>query len=100
MRQQLSHLIEMSRLSHINILVLPFSAGAHPAMHGPCTVLRFPESADPDVVYIQYRRGSVYLEDPADIEHYVELFDQLRAIALSPDESRALIARAASEMSS
>jgi transcriptional regulator with XRE-family HTH domain len=99
MREQLGHLIAMSRLHHMNILVLPFSAGAHPAMHGPCTVLRFPEPADPDVVYVQYRRGSVYLEDPSDVDDYLELFEHLRSRALSPDESRALIARVADEMS-
>ncbi|MFG2088131.1 Scr1 family TA system antitoxin-like transcriptional regulator [Spirillospora sp. NPDC048824] len=39
------------------------SAGAHPGMEGACNVLRFPEPADPDVVYVQYRLGSIYLED-------------------------------------
>ncbi|GAA1851623.1 helix-turn-helix domain-containing protein [Actinomadura bangladeshensis] len=99
MRQQLNHLTSLSQLNHINIVVLPFSAGAHPGMHGPCTLLRFPEPADPDVAYVQYRRGSVYLEDPSDISHYVEVFDHLRSRALGPDESRALIARASGEMS-
>ncbi|RKS71852.1 helix-turn-helix protein [Actinomadura pelletieri DSM 43383] len=99
MRAQLNHLVELSQMSHINLLVLPFSAGAHPAMHGPCTVLRFPHPADSDVVYVQYRRGSVYLEDPTDVEHYIGLFDQLRARALGPGESRALIVRVADEMS-
>ncbi|GAA1776912.1 helix-turn-helix transcriptional regulator [Actinomadura chokoriensis] len=99
MRQQLDHLTSLSQLNHVNIVVLPFSAGAHPGMHGPCTLLRFPEPADPDVAYVQYRRGSVYLEDPSDIGHYVEVFDHLRSRALGPDESRALIARASGEMS-
>ncbi|MFI8545922.1 Scr1 family TA system antitoxin-like transcriptional regulator [Spirillospora sp. NPDC077959] len=39
------------------------SAGAHPGMECACNVLRFPEPADPDVVYVQYRLGSIYLED-------------------------------------
>ncbi|CNE84643.1 Helix-turn-helix [Mycobacterium tuberculosis] len=98
MREQLEHLISLSRLDQVNIVVLPFKAGAHPAMHGPCTLLRFPHPADPDVVYVQYRRGSVYLEDPSDIRHYVDLFDQLRTRALGSDESRALIARVAGDM--
>jgi transcriptional regulator with XRE-family HTH domain len=99
MREQLAHLLAMSRLNHMNILILPFSAGAHPAMHGPCTVLRFPNPADPDVVYVQYRRGSIYLEETTDIGDYIELFEHLRSRALSPDDSRALIARVADEMS-
>ncbi|MFD0683136.1 helix-turn-helix domain-containing protein [Actinomadura fibrosa] len=91
MTRQLSHLLELSKLDHINIVILPFSAGAHPAMDGACNLLRFPEPMDPDIVYIQYRRGIVYLEDPSDVEEYVDLFDQLRSRALGPAESIALI---------
>lgn len=98
MQTQLQHLIEISELPHINIAVLPFSAGAHPSMDSSCTVLRFPEPADPDVVYIQYRRGSIYLEDPADVDFYVDVFDHLRSQALSLDESRSLIAMVADEI--
>ena len=97
MGQQLRHLIEMAQLDHVNIVVLPFSAGAHPSMEGACTLLRFPEPADPDVVYVQYRRGSIYLEDPSDITMYVDVFDQLRSRALGPEDSLALITRVATE---
>ncbi|MFI0355454.1 helix-turn-helix domain-containing protein [Actinomadura sp. 9N407] len=97
MREQLGHLIRLSSYNHINIVVLPFTTGAHPGMDGPCTVLRFPEPHDPDVAYIQYRLGSIYLEDPSHVAEYIELFDHLRARALGPDESRDLIARVADE---
>ena len=89
--EQLEHITTLSRLNHINVVVLPYSAGAHPSMDGPCNVLRFPEPADPDVVYVQYRRGSIYLEDAADVDAYLDLFDHLRSRALSPDASRALM---------
>jgi hypothetical protein len=98
MRKQLQHLIAMSRLDHVNVVVLPYTAGAHPSMEGPCSVLRFPEPADPDIVYVQYHRGSIYLEDPSEVGAYVDLFDHLRSRALGPDESRALIAQVADEM--
>lgn len=99
MRDQLTHLIEVSRSNKVVVQVLTYGAGAHPAMDGAFEILRFPDAADPDVVYLQYRRGSIYLEDPADVEAYAELFDHLRARALGPDESRALIARLADETS-
>ncbi|TMR41464.1 helix-turn-helix domain-containing protein [Actinomadura geliboluensis] len=98
MREQLEHLTSISLLNHINVVVLPHSAGAHPSMDGPCNVLRFPEPADPDVVYIQYRRGSIYLEDATDVNAYVDLFDHLRSCALSPDASRALMGQVIEEM--
>lgn len=99
MRDQLQKLCELAKLDHINIVILPFSAGAHPAMEGSCNVLRFPEPADPDVAYIQYRRGSIYLEDPSEVEEYIDLFDHLRSRAAGPDESLALIAKVANEVS-
>ena len=68
-------------------------------MDGAFVLLRFPEPADPDIAYVQYRRGSLYLEEASDVDAYAEVFDHLRARALGPDESRAMIARLAEEMS-
>ncbi len=99
MHEQLGHLMTVSQSNKVVLQVLTYAAGAHPAMDGAFEILRFPEAADPDVVYLQYRRGSIYLEDSADVEAYAELFDPLRARALGPDESRALIARLADETS-
>ncbi|MFI7056206.1 Scr1 family TA system antitoxin-like transcriptional regulator [Streptosporangium canum] len=39
----------------------------------------------------------MYLERQPDVDAYAKLFDHLRARALGPDESRALIARMAEE---
>ncbi|WP_284466998.1 helix-turn-helix domain-containing protein [Actinomadura madurae] len=98
MREQLQQIIEVSRRDHMNVVVLPYQAGAHPAMDGPCNVLRFPDPRDPDVVYVQYRQGSLYLEHPSDVGEYVDLFDHLRSRALGPDESRTLIKQVANAM--
>jgi hypothetical protein len=98
MREQLERLIQVSRLNSMTLQVLPFSAGAHPATHGGFEMLGFPEAGDPDVVYVEYWRGSIYLESAPDIDGYAKLFDHLRARALGPDESRALISQLAEEM--
>ncbi|HEX6468948.1 MAG TPA: helix-turn-helix transcriptional regulator [Streptosporangiaceae bacterium] len=99
MRRQLQRLIEVSRLNTVTLQVLPFSAGAHPASHGPFNILGFREPADPDIVYVEYRMGSIYLESPSEVATYTAIFDHLRARALGPDESRTLIAEVAEEMS-
>lgn len=98
MREQLRHLTDVSRPSKVVIQVLTYGAGAHPALDGSFVILQFPEPADPAVAYIQYRRGSLYLEEPSDVGYYAEVFDHLRARALGPDESRAFIARVADQM--
>jgi transcriptional regulator with XRE-family HTH domain len=91
MKEQLRHLIAVSRSHKVVLQVLTYAGGAHPAMDGAFEILRFPDPADLDIVYVQYRRGSIYLEDPSDVGAYAELFDHLRARALGPDESRDLI---------
>jgi transcriptional regulator with XRE-family HTH domain len=96
---QLHHLLDASRLNSVNLQVLPYTAGAHPGSHGPFIVLGFPEPADPEVVYVEYRMGSLYLESPSEVSTYTKIFDHLRARALGPDESRALITQVAKEMS-
>lgn len=97
MKEQLEHLVSVSRPRNITLQVLPFSAGAHAAVDGAFHILGFPEHTDPSVVYLQFRRGSLYLEEPADLAEYTEIYEHLRAVSLSPDRSIELIARIAEE---
>lgn len=98
MQEQLTHLLAASRLGGVMVQVVPYAAGAHPSMDGPFTILGFPDRRDPDVAYVQYRRGSIYLEEPIEVDDYAQVFDQLRAKALGFEESRALVARIIQEM--
>jgi hypothetical protein len=98
MREQLKRLIEGSRLPNMTLQVVPFGAGAHPAMDGSFQLLGFPEPSDPQVVYIEYHTGALYLEKAAEVTRYGLAFDHLRASALPVDASRNLMARAAEEL--
>jgi transcriptional regulator with XRE-family HTH domain len=98
MRKQLDHIAELSELPHVNVQVLPFSAGVHPAMDGGFRILGFPESADPDVVYLENQAGSLYLEEEPEIDRYARMFSHLIAKALDPEESRRMIARVARDL--
>ena len=97
MKAQLEHLIGVSRPRNITLQILPFSVGAHAAVDGLFHILGFPMPADPSVVYLQFRRGSLYLEEPEDLAEYSEIYEHLRAVALSPDQSIQLIERIAAE---
>lgn len=91
MRGQLARIVELSALPNVTIQVLPFSAGEHPAMEGPFSILGFPEAADPDVAYLENQAGSVYLEETAEIDWYDQVITRLIASALSPGDSARLI---------
>ena len=63
--------------------MLPFGAGAHPAMGQPFVILAFPERADPDVVYLEDLTSALYVENVNEVNHYNMFFNHLRATALS-----------------
>jgi transcriptional regulator with XRE-family HTH domain len=98
MRAQLRQVAELAKLANVSVQVLPYKAGAHPAMDGSFIVLGFPAAGDPDVAYQEGQAGSLYLEEPRQVERYTLMFDHLIAKALDPDESRRLIAQAAEEL--
>ncbi|KAA9158412.1 helix-turn-helix domain-containing protein [Amycolatopsis acidicola] len=99
MAKQAARLLDLAQLPHVTIQVVPFGAGAHPGMEGPFLILGFPEQADPDVVYVDSTSGGFFLELPPDVRRYSLMFDHLRAAALKPDDSVAVIAAAAERYS-
>lgn len=97
MRAQLQRLAQAARQTHITLQVLPFATGAHIAMLGPFVLVSFPDPSATDMVYLETDTSSLYLEEPQQIERYSEIFDHLRATALSPRESLALLESMAGE---
>jgi transcriptional regulator with XRE-family HTH domain len=97
MRAQLQRLVDAAAEPKVTLQVLPFSVGAHPAMGGGFHVLSF-DQEDPDVVYIEYQTGVIYLERQDEVQRYTLMFDHLRASAMPVKTSRSLIARLALEL--
>ncbi|MCP3798093.1 helix-turn-helix domain-containing protein [Allokutzneria sp. A3M-2-11 16] len=99
MREQLDYLVEMTAQPNIELQVLPFGVGAHAAADGPFVILGFPDPIDPTVVYLDTLTSGLYLEKPEEIRWYGTVFDHVRAAALGTEESVALIASRAKELS-
>lgn len=97
MVEQLNLLAETSRLPHVTLQVMPFSAGAHPGVNGQYTILEFPETTDSTVVYLEGVTSDLYLEKAHDVQHYSIMYEHLRAQALSPEHTREFIIRLAKE---
>jgi transcriptional regulator with XRE-family HTH domain len=98
MRHQLDHLLELSSLPSVTIQVLPFGAGAHPAMGFPFAILGFPERADPDVVYVTDLTSCLYVENIEEVDHHNLIFNHLRAAALSFSDTAAFIVSVRKEL--
>lgn len=71
---QVARLVELDRAETVDIRVLPFSAGAHPATTGAFRILQFGDNGEPDVVYVELEVGAHYLERPADVDRYCRIF--------------------------
>lgn len=91
MREQLEHLASCAKLRNVSVRVLPFSAGAAPALGTTFVILSFPDEEDPDVPCADYLTGSVYLEYSTEVEAYNMNFSAVEAKALSQKESSAFI---------
>jgi transcriptional regulator with XRE-family HTH domain len=99
MRTQLQHLVEAAEQGKTTIQVVPFSAGAHAGTSGPFVILGLPGPDEPDLIYVETLAGDIYLEDRNDVDRYTLAFDRLRATALHPDDSVALVQAAARSLS-
>ena len=97
MRTQLERLVAAAELPNVTLQVLPFEVGAHAGMDGTFTILSFPEPGDPDVVYAENATGGLFLEKREELQKYIFIFDHIRAAAMRPEESVALIAKLAEE---
>lgn len=98
MREQLGQLIEASERPNVTIQVMPYAAGAHAAMEGPFVILGFAAPASPAIVYLEGLTSGLYLESDTEIDDYMLAFDHLRANALGPDQSMALVTAVAKEL--
>jgi hypothetical protein len=87
MQEQIRHLIEMAELPNITLQVMPFYSGAHAAVGGPFTMLRFSEPDLPDLVYLEQLTSALYLDKSEDVQHYLVVMDRLCVQAKSPTET-------------
>ncbi|MEV7618486.1 helix-turn-helix transcriptional regulator [Streptomyces sp. NPDC089799] len=96
-RAQLHHLVEMSQRDHVEILVIPFDAGAFPGSgqsifyaHGPVSRL--------DTVHLDQSHGPAFLDAEAQLSKYRVLLERMEATALGPEDSRTFITEIAQRL--
>jgi transcriptional regulator with XRE-family HTH domain len=92
MRAQLDHLIAAAKAPNVTFQIIPFGSGAHPGMPGQFIVMDFEDPLDTDLIYVDGPVGEIFLESDVDIKRFRADFDQLVAVAMSPDDSVSLIA--------
>ena len=93
MRGQLERLLDATKLPNVTLQVLPLETGAHPAMVGSFSVLRFPDRELPDVVYLEHLTGASYLNKPDEVDQYLHVMESICVRAAAPDQTVELLNR-------
>ena len=93
MREQLQLLLDVARLKHVTLQVLPLSNWAHPALGSSFTMLRL-TGPEKTLVYLEDMTNADYLTGSHHVETYTLAFNRLRVTALSEQDSTALIREA------
>ena len=91
MHEQIESLAKERDPATVTVQVLPFNAGAHPAMSGPFQIINFHDPSDLGVVHLETAMTAMTLERPEEIRRYDEIWGSLQARALSPEDSRVMM---------
>ncbi|MFF0060275.1 helix-turn-helix domain-containing protein [Streptomyces sp. NPDC005279] len=95
MAEQLEHITALARSHRILPQILPWNCGPHPLMLGTAMIMTFPDA--PPLVYTEAQYSGDTIDDPALVKQYRKAYDRLRAAALPPEASLALIEQAAED---
>jgi hypothetical protein len=89
---QIERLMDAINEPTITLQVMPFRYGGHAAEGGAFTIMRFPEADLPDMVYMEYLTGALYLDKPDEVERYAAVMERLSVAGTSPDRTREILA--------
>jgi transcriptional regulator with XRE-family HTH domain len=89
MREQLAHLEELAVNPGIVIQIMPYTAVGHPGLEGSLGVVEFSDKTP--IWYSDAWSAGKLSDDRAEVTDYTRYFDLIRAAALSPADSIALI---------
>ena len=98
MGRQLDAVVESSTATNITVRILPLATGPHHAIvPGAFVILDFASSSDdarrpePTTIYAENLTGALYLDKPAEVRAYEQVWADLEALSLNPSRSRDLL---------
>ena len=93
MRGQVERLLDATKLPNVTLQILPFAAGAHSAMVGAFSILRFADRELPDVVYLEHLTNAIYLDKRDEVERYLDVMELLCVQSEPPAKTVELLDR-------
>ncbi|RAJ81616.1 helix-turn-helix protein [Streptomyces sp. PsTaAH-137] len=95
MAEALAHVAALARRRRMIVQVLPFAAGAHASLDGSLKLMYFTDA--PPLSFVEAPSMGQLTDDPATITRHQLTYDLLRADALTPRQSLAMIESAAED---
>ncbi|MGW7252796.1 helix-turn-helix domain-containing protein [Streptomyces sp. NPDC054834] len=85
LREQLLHILDIGRLRHVEIQVMPHDRQAHAGLNGPMILLE--TAAHRHLAYVEGPSGGYFVSEQPDLAELFARYGILRAQALNPDQS-------------
>ncbi|MFP8960952.1 helix-turn-helix domain-containing protein [Streptomyces nanhaiensis] len=91
MRAQVDRLLEEAERPNVTLQITEFSSGFHPGTYGPFVLFRFGLPELPDMVYVEYLTGAVYLDERTEVASHLELLDRMSAQAATARRTKEIL---------
>ncbi|MEU4893093.1 helix-turn-helix transcriptional regulator [Streptomyces sp. NPDC044780] len=91
MRRQIDRLLESTEMPHVTLQVSEFCSGHHPGTYGPFVLFRFAVPELPDMVYVEYLTGAVYLDERIEVASHLEAMDRMAAQAATARRTKEIL---------
>ncbi|MEU2021938.1 helix-turn-helix transcriptional regulator [Streptomyces sp. NPDC016469] len=95
MAEQLDHITALVQSRRVVLQILPWNAATRPISEMPLLLLNFDD--EPPLFYTEGAYHGQTIDDPGLVKQYRNAYDRLRAAALPPEVSLALLKKAAEE---
>jgi transcriptional regulator with XRE-family HTH domain len=99
---QLGHLVDLAESApNIDIRVLPFTAGAHPAVSCNFTVVSFAgtgDAAEPEIIYTENGVAFVLQDDSDEVARYQRIYNRVWGMTADADASVAMMRQARAKL--
>ncbi|MDQ3764680.1 MAG: DUF5753 domain-containing protein [Actinomycetota bacterium] len=80
MAAQLRHIITVSQRPNVTVQVIPFDRGEHAGLNGSYLLLEFTKARP--IVHLEHRRSTIFVDEPDDVDPFIEMTEILRQTAL------------------
>ncbi|MFE3598545.1 helix-turn-helix domain-containing protein [Streptomyces sp. NPDC059142] len=92
MRAQIDRLIEAVELPNVTLQIAEYGAGPHPGTYSPFVLFRFDIPEVPDMVYIEYLTGALYLDEAHEVSAHMQAMDRMVIHAEPAHHTKQLLA--------